>query len=296
MSNSKSYFLKTALIARGLAELSVLAILSMLPVGLLVSKHFFALHLILKIALCCLSPISLLGIWGLIQIPFRVSVDDFGISVRSLARKNFLAWEEILSLKQASPYGLKQYVLTGKSSSLSFPRMLNNVSDLVSSIKARIPALSSATISDGKIFCLPRVSFLLDCFKWLLQLAFAGFFAQFACTLAISEKNSQGDLFIIYLAAASIFIGVLWNLAQLLRQPHRILIEKDGLVLSSMFSKAKIAWTELRSLKQAGVFHAEGLALGSTKGSYVLSADINEIDELAELISAKMKLEPRGPN
>lgn len=288
MSVGKSYFLKTALMARGLAELTVLVILSLLPLLLIVSKQFFALHLVLKIAVCCLSPTSALGVWGLLRIPFRVDVSEIAISVRSIIKRESLAWSEIISLRQSSAYGLKQYVLQGRQATLNFPRMLNNVGELVSQIRAKIPGARTATISDGAVYRMAKISFLIDCFKWLLQLGFAIFFAQFARSLAISGTNSQADLFIIYAAAVLIFLGVFWNFVQLIRLPQALVLDKEGMSLKFLFWNSRLVWDDLKGLKMANVFYPEGLCVRSAKGSIVISANTNDIDELSEILSSKL--------
>lgn len=288
MSTVKTYFLKTALIARGLAELTVLIILCILPLGLLISHQFFSLHLVVKIAVSCLSPLSGLGIWGLLKIPFQVKLSESGVSVRSLSKKETVPWENLLSIKQTSNYGLKQYSLVHKGGELSFPRMLNNVSELLGAIKSRIPGKQSATINDGKIFQIPKISFFVDCLKWVLQAAFAVFFAQFASSLAISAKNTQTDLFIIYLAAVLIFMAVFWNLSQLLKMPQQIVLDQEGISFKSLLRKSRIFWTEIKGVQVAGVFYPEGLLLSSKKGAFLLSANTNEIDELSEIVSEKL--------
>ena len=82
MVATKTYLLKPAVLARALAELSVLIILSILPAVLFCLGYFASMHIVVKVCVCVLSPIALFVIRAIAGIPFRVQVDAAGLTCR----------------------------------------------------------------------------------------------------------------------------------------------------------------------------------------------------------------------
>lgn len=273
--------------ARALAELSVLVILALLPIVLYLLNQFFLIHFMLRAGVCILSPLSLFGLWGICQIPFKVTVDDSAILAQALIKKQSLKWEEISSLRQTSRMGWRECSLSHKAGVLSFPCMLKNVSELLEFIRGKLPNRGRSTTGDAQSFKIPDSSFLFELVKLLLQALFAGLFIYFFSYLSASGKASKDDLIIVLSAAVLIAVSVIWKAIQLYRLPRQIELEKDRMTLKLPFKTVTLAWNEISKIAVSGILYPQGIFVWVNSKKYLIADLMDGYDELAEEVGQR---------
>ena len=275
-------------IARGLAELTVLVILTLMPIFLMALGYFNKMHIVVRVILLVFCPLSLWGIWALAQIPFKLVITESELTARALLKKWTLGWTELSMIKLCNRYGLRQYVLTHAGGELSFPSLFNRSDELLRQIRAKLPNRGRSTAGDAQTFKMPAFAFALEIGKLLLQAGFAVLFFYFYFSLTKSSKSSQEDLLIVLLAAIVFAAAVIWKSWQTMRLPHEVKIDTDGLKLAGPCLKNKIlSWNEVEKLESLSLLFPDGMRLCAGKKSYLIGANLDGFDELCEEISRR---------
>lgn len=292
-AKSKTYLLKSMVLARGLAELSVLVILILLPPGLLLANQFFNLHIIVRVALCILAPLSLIGVWGVGQIPFKLILDNSALSTVALLRRERVEWEKMLTLRQGSKIGFRRYQIKHADGELSFPCMFGKADQLLEEIRARLPNRGRSITGDAQVFRLPLIGFIFELGKLLLQAIFSILFFCFFFSQLKSGSSSKEDLLIVAVAAVAFVASVVWKIVQTFRFPHEIESSPLGLQLKPILGNkegSRLSWNEIRDLRAAGVLYPDGVFISAGKRNYLLSSGLDGFDELCEEIKQHVKI------
>lgn len=289
LTAAKTYTLKPIILARGLAEITVLLILAALPFVLLAFGKFFILHIFIRVGLCVMAPLALLGLWGFSQIAFRVIASEDGLTTRCILKKTFLKWNEMQALRLTNRMGLREYLISHSGGTLSFPSMLNGASELVETIRERLPNRGRSTAGDAQSFRVSAISFGIDLAKLLLQMGFAALCFWFFDSLRKSGKTSPGDLVVVLLLAILVCAGVIWKTILFLRLPREVQLDKDGATFKGLFRTGKIAWSEIKMVAVSGILYPEGLKINTGTKSYLITNSIDAFDELADEIQQRAK-------
>lgn len=290
---SKTYRLKAMVMARALAELTVLVILFFLPMSLCF-KPVQNLQFFIKAAICLLSPVSAFVLWRLLKTPFQVTVSEAGLSLRSLIQKKTLLWSQIRTIRLARRLAWPEFVLELEASSLSFPALLASSSELLESIRERLPNRGKSQIeSRTSIFKISAQSLFADITKICFQIILLAVFLCFCFWQKGSASSSNEDLLIIFSAAALFAAALGWRLFQFLSMPV-FLQFKDGSELEMKTLSGIKKTLDCRSLdkfSKTGSFYPEGIFLFAGKKRVLISASFDAFDELAEELSRKTGLQ-----
>lgn len=293
MSATKTYILKAMVIARGLAELTVLAILSIAPFVLMGFGLFNKLDVVVRFGLVLLSPLSMWGIWLLAQVPYKIVLSDSGLDAVALLKRWNLHWSNLKMMKQSSRVGFRQYVITHSGGELSFPCLFSRTDELLEQIRSKLPNRGRSTTGDAQIFRMPRISFYLELGKLILQAGFALIFFFFYFSLLKGGKSSQEDMAVVLIAAIAFSGAVLWKSVQTFRLPHEVKVDKDGLLLSGPFGRSQmVSWNEIESLESLSLLFPDGKGLRVRKQRLLLGSSLDGFDELCEEISRRTKSTP----
>jgi hypothetical protein len=289
VTESTTYSLKAIIAARALAEITVLAVLTLLPVVLLASGHFLSIHPILRCGICLLSPLSLFGLWAFGQIAFKVSVSDSGLTLRSVLKRQFIRWQDISILKQTNRIGFREYLIVHEQGELGFPCLLNRCAELVEIIRSRLPGRGRSTTGDVQFYKVKLTTVVAEVFKLLLQFGFSALFFCFAGSLKQSGRSSSEDFYVVVGAAVLIAAVVLWKLLQFLRLPQEVRLSGEGLTVRGVFSSASIAWSEIGKAQASGILYPEGVVISAGRRKYLLADIFDCFDELIEEIQQRCR-------
>ena len=139
-SNLKvSYRLKSMVMARILAEMTVFLIMITLPLVAIAIGKFYEISIAWRVIICILPIISALFLPAYGFITWVVTVTDEGLVARSIFQKKKLLWNDLRSIKRRSNWNWQRYVVEGENGDLSFPIWLKDADKLVSTIKSRLP-------------------------------------------------------------------------------------------------------------------------------------------------------------
>lgn len=279
--------------ARAVAELAVLAIISLLAPGLFIVGQFFAMPVILRVSLCILSPLALFLLFLMLRIPYKVSLSPQGLELRSVLERKNLLWAEIESLKLLSRAGYQEYVLKSKGGITSFPCLLKNVQDLVRSIRQQIPGGGRSQTGLEQVYKMPRPAFLAQIAKLVLQAAFLVLFLYFFICLSINPASSREDLALILFALLAFFLLLAWKLVQTFKQAMEVFLSVTGVEVKTLSGRQSYDWASLEGISKAGVFYPDGLLLKAGKNRILLSAGIDAYDELADELQSRMLRQPK---
>lgn len=288
MSSKGTYLLRKIVIARGLAELTVLFILALAPLVLLAFGKFFALHIMLRVILCCLSPVAIWLAWGLLQINFMITLSETGLSSRSLSRKQILAWDEMISIKQNTTMGFREYRLTHQGGQLCFPASFEKLPQLIESIRDHLPQRGRATITGAQIFRLSKIVYSFEIVKAVFQFAFAVLVFWFYDSLRHSGHSVQEDLILILGLAIIVAAVVIWRFIQTLLIAQEVRLDKDRLELKSLFGSASLEWGQISRVSNAGLLYPEGLIINAGKKNYLVANTIDCFDEFSEELTERL--------
>src|SRR5271155_2002410 len=139
MREVQVYRLKAMVLARLLAELTVLVALIAIPIVLLVLGKFHTLHLAVRwlFGVMAVGAAALLPVFGFLD--WQVKADLDGLSVSSLFRQQKCQWSAAKTLPRRSSWNWQRYVIDYDGGSLNFPVLLGKVDQLVQTIRNHLP-------------------------------------------------------------------------------------------------------------------------------------------------------------
>lgn len=290
MSLPTTFTVKAIILARALAEMTVLAILGALPFVLLLAGKFTVIHPILRWGICLMSPLALLALWGFGRVCYRVVLEEGGLTARSLLKKQFLRWEQIRLLKQINRIGWREFLLVHENGEVGFPCLLHRCSELVETIRLRLPGRGRSITGDAQSYKVVAATTVRDCGKLLLQTVFAGLFFCFYESLRSGGKAAREDQFIVLGAAILISAFVAFKLIQLLRLPREVLLTKEGMTFKHLFGASHLAWSEITKVAESGLPFPEGLLIYAGSKKCLIADTFDCFDELAEEIRQRSSL------
>ncbi len=283
-----SYHLKSMVGIRMLAETTVLIILISLPIILWFTGQFSKMLLLTQIlvAACALVAVILLSAYGFVT--YKVVIDLDGLRAISLFRKQFMGWDEMLSLRLRTAFGWRRYVIVAEKDEVSFPVLLTNVDELVEQIRARLPRGGRmAAVSGAKVYAQDAFGATFRMVGLISGVAFIvlfwAFFAYLETHKTVGAKPPDPADAMIILAACVLFTAAMsFRSFKIVMMPQVVSTDSSGVTLQSWFGRRQFAWLELKTIQPPLFFLPEGIVVKTTKGSYFIGNELDAFDELEE--------------
>lgn len=288
------YRLKSMVGVRMLAETTVLIILISLPLilwftGDLVKVTILTQALLFGSALVALLVLSAYGF-----VTYKVVVDLDGLQAISLFRKQFMGWDQMLSLRLKTAFGWRRYVIMAEHDEVSFPVLLNNVDELVEQIRARLPKGGRiAAVSGTKVFAQDAFGASCRVIGLIVGVAFIGLFWAFFAYLethktAGARPPDPADAMIILVACMLFTAAMSFRSFKIVMMPQLVSIDSDGVTLQSWFGRRQFAWAELKTIQPPLFFLPEGIVVKTTTASYLIGNELDAFDELEEELRGRL--------
>jgi hypothetical protein len=283
----KRYILKPMVMARLLAETSVLLSLLLLPVGMvwipmlqqLPQKMQWAIFVLAGIALC------LLPFYGFIT--WQVRIDDEQLCTRSLFKSQCHKWNSIKRLQMKTTLNWRRYVVEFEEGDQSFPLWLSNIKELLQSIRDRLPE-SRGGGSAPSAFRQDTVSLIVQFIRVILSILFVAVFWLFYSTVHTSAATAVNDRYVILCACLLATAIICWRCFTVITMPTFIEIGPQGVTVRTTLFKREIEWPQVISLKPSFFLLPEGYMLKTKQGRYLLSDNLNGIEELHEALTQRL--------
>ncbi len=297
-SSKTNYQIKSVLLARMLAELTVFAIVALAPLILFGLGIFQKLHIIYRTMICLASPITLGLAWAICQIPFRASVNENGIETRAFLKKRQASWSQMQSLSLINMVGWRHYRLGLREGDLTFPCQLLNVQELVATIRSHLPSRGRVKTGDTQQYNLAKLAHLMLIGQALLWLGFAILFGIFFESLRKTSNISPFDLALVLGLEIVVILGVLWQFLYVVLLPRKVLLENANLKIGSLIRKREVALNQIESMTESKFPFPDGVKLNSkNKQSFLLSSSMDNFDELVEELKVRLdKAQTSPPN
>ena len=282
------YTLKPMVLARLCAEASVLAILVLLPLGTLCVPQLQGLALMPRVAIYVLSALALviLPFYGFLT--WRITADDRGLGTISLFKRQFVEWEKLEKLSFQRTFTWRRYLVDFEGGQLTFPIWLNGVRELVQVIRGHLPAKAAAA-SGQREFKQGKLGLIFQFFRVLLGFGFLAVFWLFYASVSQTRSINAGDsaLVLIVCLLATLLIG--WRSLVVALVPRSIELTDGGVIIRTCFFERKLDWAEVRKLTPSHFMLPDGLMLKTRAGSFLITEDLEAVDELEEAINARLK-------
>ncbi len=284
----KTYSLKPMVVIRLLAEATALLALVASPVVLLILHRFQQLPFPARTIVCIIAvfALALLPLYGFIT--WRVSADDDGLTAISLYNKQRALWTQLKKLSFKSSWGFRRYVVSGDDCELTFPFWLVNVKELVALIRERIPSIGSSRLGGRRLFKQDVFGIFTQFGRVLMGLVFIVIFWSFLVTVHGGKTLGQGD-YLLVLCGCLLATGLVgWRCLVLALIPRALELTGDGLIVRTCFFSRRVVWADVKALAPSYFLLPEGLMLKTAAGSFLLTEELDSIDELEQTIKEKL--------
>lgn len=310
--NTTCFQLKTMVLCRICAELTVFTILFCLPAILFILGKFDAVPLTGKIvvfALCGISSVFM-PIYGFIT--WRVVVDDEGITAISLLQKQHLNWKGIKRITRRSNWNWLRYIIEHEEGELTFPVWLKNCDQLVELIRNRLPKGpgGGGTPNPFRKFSQDPTSLAFQLLQAVLGIGLVAVFWFFYAELSQQKSTSSTDSLMVLVFCVILSALSAWRTYVVALMPRSVELTPSDLVINTLFFSRKIAWTDVRKIAPSVPLLPEGFMIKTNKGSFLIGSGTDSLDELVSSAQGKLPppdqsqqkdkrgaaLEKRGPN
>ncbi len=279
-------------LARILAEISVLLILVTLPAILAFTGHFQSSPMTAKFLVLALSLISGLILPAYAFITFMVAVDKHGVTAMSLANHQRCEFHQMRRLSRRSNWNWVRYVVEHQHGELSFPIWLVNCDELLETIKKQLPA-GNGLPNPFRKFSQDKISLLFQCMQALLGIGLVVVFWIFFKELTGEKFTNQTDLVIVLGFCVVITLIFTWRSIVVFLIPKSIELTPSGIIIDTMAFSRKVGWQNVLSLKPAVPLLPEGFMLKTARGSFLIGNGMDAADELVSAIQSKLPPDPK---
>ncbi len=287
----RTYRLKPMVVARLLVEVTVL---SMVVLGTLLMCAFglfehLALPWFAKPAAIAATVVAafLLPFYGFITA--RVSVKESGFKTWALFERKWVEWQSIRDLKLRSGWGWRRYVVTFNGDVATFPIWLDQVGDLVATVRSYLPAGSSKRDTE-RAYDEPLSACIIRYAGVVLCALFAFLFWMFAISITSSSSSGAEDRAIVVVAAVLVTVWVSWRAVfSVLLAPRCVRLKKEGLTFRVFTREETLRWDEVQKLRPTSLLLPEGFILQTTRTRLLLSNRLDDYDLLLEAIQEKLR-------
>lgn len=270
-------------VARLMAEITVLSILLVMPVFLLVGGQFAGLPRPLQILALALPCVSLLALPCYAMMTWAVQAGEDGLTAVSAFRRRFVPWQAVRGLSLKASWSLRRYVVELDSGEISFPVWLDSVGELVALIRDRLPPGSDRR-AGPRLYGQDWLGLAHRLVRVMLGLIFIGVFWAFFAHVGLSASANQSDRIILLLAALCLSGIVGWRSLSILLMPRSVLVDDGGLTVTTLFSKKAVPWSSVRGVSQPFFLLPDGTVVETAAGRFLLGDDLDDADTLIESI------------
>lgn len=297
----RKFLLKPMVLARILAEASVLTVLLVLPVVLLLLGKFQALPLTYKFifVVLCLVACALLPVYGFIT--YQVRVTETTISADALFRKQSLELSRITGLARRSNFNFVRYVVDFDGGELTFPIWLKGLDELVGIIREHLPVAAAGRRSAlGRSFSQDPISVIFQFLQVVLSLVFIGVVWCFTYAMrsgsGLSRQPQSGfvqgsapvDLALLVIFALCVTAIMLYRAYMVLLMPLKIRLSESELRFDTIFGVKTVDIAALKSVAPPLPLLPEGYVIKTSKGSFLVGNGLDAADELEEALKERI--------
>ncbi len=275
-------------LARMLAEATVLVSLVLLPGILFLTGHLAHTSITLKVVIFSLCVIAGLILPAYAFITWRVRVDQTGITTMSLAKKEHCPWAAIKRISRRSNWNWVRYVVEHEGGELSFPIWLIQVEELIDLIRDRLPK-GSGVGNPFRKFSQDRISLLFQCMQAALGVGLVVTFWFFFGDLAHSQSTNQMDLTIVLGFCSILTVIFLWRTIVVFLMPRSIELTPSGIVIDTMLFNRRIGWQNVLKIGPSYPLLPEGYMLNTERGSFLIGNGMDSADELISSLRGKIE-------
>lgn len=288
--NTIRFQLKTMVLCRICAELTVFAILLCLPAALFVLGKFDSTPLTGKIivfALCGISAVFL-PIYG--YITWRVVVDDEGITAISLLQKQHLSWRGIKRITRRSNWNWLRYIIEHEEGELTFPIWLKNCDQLVELIRNRLPkgAGGGGIPNPFRKFSQDPISLAFQFLQAVLGVGLVAVFWFFYAEITQQKSTSSTDSLMVLVFCVILSALSAWRTFVVALMPRSVELTPGALVINTLFFSKSIAWPDVRKIAPSVPLLPEGFMIKTKKGSYLIGSGTDSLDELVGSVQGRL--------
>ncbi len=289
------YRLKAMVLARLLAEVTVLLILVLLPPTLLLLNRFAELPYYVKMILPVLSIIALCVLPGYGFVTCSVRVNEEGIATRALFKRQFACWDNIRTLALKTSFGWRRYTLSGQGVDMTFPVWLNEVRQLTEFIRARLPGGGRTAGGGERTYHQDIFSLLVQFLRLCANLVFIVIFWMFFRSLSAPGAAAGGkghldplDTWLILSACIVFTLIMVLRCVMIALMPRALTVGPDGIELRGLFFKRQFCWRDVKELSPPSFILPEGYLLKTRGGWFLLGESLELFDELQDELMRRL--------
>jgi ABC-type multidrug transport system fused ATPase/permease subunit len=288
-ANTRKFRLKTIVLVRAFAEMTVLIVLIAAPLALLIAGKLLLLPRTAQIVLWVAEAVSLGILPWFGFITYQVTTSDTGLNAIALFLKQSCSWNQIKALSRRSTHNWSRYVVELESNSeLTFPLVLESCDELVAQIRAHLPAQAQGA-SRANLFRSFRTDPIAILFQFLQAFAGMGFISicwLFCASVVRTTNMADTTTIVAFCVATSAVLG--WRTWMVSLMPKAVQLDPAQLTVRTLFFERRYGWDEIISVKPPFPLLPEGFILKTKKGSYLVGTGMNAADELQETVNAKI--------
>jgi len=276
-------------ILRLMAEMTVLLFLILLPAATFFLPRLQHLPIAVKTAFYAASVLALcvLPCYGFIT--WRVKVDDDGLSTISAFKRQFAAWADLEKLSFRTSFNWRRYVVSCQDAELTFPIWLAELKELVGLIRDRLPQGGQKGGADRqRSFKQDRLGLVMQFVKVLLGLMFIVVNWLFFATIRSGKGLGQSDFILVLTVCIIVTVIVGWRCLVVALIPRALELTDGELIVRTCFFERRLPWEKVKGLTPSFFLLPEGLMLKTLGGSFLLTEDLEAVDELESAIREKL--------
>ncbi len=291
--NKNIYRLKTMVLARVLAEATVLLLLMLSPAILFILGKIALVPVMLRAVLFVLAAMAgiLLPAYGFIT--YQVQIDDKGLKTRSFFRQQGCEWTQIKSLTRRSNWNWLRYVVEYEGGELSFPAWLNSCELLVESIRGHLPGGGGQSRNPFRKFSQDTTALIFQLIQAAAGVLFVTIFWVFYASVAASSTTGVSDKGMILgfcIIASAILV---WRTFVVIQMPNSIELTATELIVRTFWFAKNVPWDSVKKVGAPFPLLPDGFMIATGKGSFLVGEGMDSADELLSAI--KSELEKRKP-
>jgi hypothetical protein len=274
-------------LARVLAEMSVLIVLILLPILLQIMGKFGLMPMGAKVVVSALTVISLCILPWFGFITYQVNTDAQGMTTLAVLARHFCEWQAIKGLSRKSSNNWVRYVVEYEGGELSFPTLLKSCDGLVQEIRTHLPGGSGVVANPYRMFKCDAVALLVQALQSAAGIVFVciGWFL-FAGTMMRGGHNGDSAMLAAFCAACTLVF--VWRTFVVALMPKTVELTPDQLIVATQFFQRKYPWSEVLSVQTPFPLLPEGFMIKTKKGSYLIGVGMEAGDELEDALRAKV--------
>lgn len=294
--NAVRFQLKTMVLCRICAELTVFTILLCLPAILFILGKFESIPLTGKIVVFALCGISVvfIPIYGFIT--WRVIVDEEGITALSLLQRQHLSWHGIKRITRRSNWNWLRYIVEHQDGELTFPVWLKNCDQLVEIIRNRLPkgAGDGGIPSPFRKFSQDPISLAFQFLQAVLGVGMVAVFWFFFAEISQQKSTNSTDSLMVLIFCVILSGLSAWRTFVVALMPRSVELTPGDLIINTLFFTRKIAWSEVRKVAPSVPLLPEGFMIKTSKGSFLIGSGTDSLDELVTSVQGRLPPEAQS--